>query len=176
MSSQDTLIAIRKAQPGDEAEIANVHTHGWMQAYKGLLPDTTLSHLPLRFKRRLHWWRSIVSGKGPITAFVAEHKEYGVVGLCALEAARDKEFTGQGEITAIYSLEQFHGQGVGKRLMLAAFDELRKQGFRNAYCWVLEGNSAAEFYRKIGGQLRPDRKSLEFDGQSFFEKCFGWEL
>ncbi len=113
-------VLVRKGQPGDEAEITSVHTHAWQQSYKGIVPDQFLEERPLSFRDRLNWWSAVVEGKDPNTVFVAESAQHGIVGFCAVGPSRDEEFKGQGEIGAIYCLNEYKGKGVGAHSFVQA--------------------------------------------------------
>jgi uncharacterized protein (DUF952 family)/predicted N-acetyltransferase YhbS len=166
---EDALI--RKAYPGDEAEIANVHVHAWQQSYRGLVPDEVLRVLPRDFARRRRWWKAASAESLPARVFVAESARFGVIGFCAVEPARDKTFEGYGEITAIYCLEEFKDKGIGAALFRAGRESLRSMGFDRHYLWVLEGNPTVEFYGRMGGQKTPHQKTIEL-GQPLVELAF----
>jgi hypothetical protein len=39
------VLSVRRAGPGDEAEVAGVHVRSWQAGYRGLLPDRYLDAL-----------------------------------------------------------------------------------------------------------------------------------
>lgn len=72
------------------------------------------------------------------------------VGNTAFCKACMEAYEGQGEIISIYFLPEYMGKGYGKKLMDAALFELKKQGFSQAYLWVLEDNAnARHFFGKV---------------------------
>jgi uncharacterized protein (DUF952 family)/GNAT superfamily N-acetyltransferase len=164
---------VRIGAPGDEAEIANVHTHAWLQTYRGLVPDAFLDERPLTFRQRLNWWRKVVSGKDAATVFVAESAKHGIVAFCAVQSARDKEFAGYGEIGAIYALREYKGKGLGAALFLEGRAFLAGRGMARTYLWVLEGNPTVGFYEKMGGRLLPATKFVDF-GKPLKELAYEW--
>lgn len=168
----DTLI--RRGCPGDEAELASVHTHSWQQSYKGLLPDAVLAERPLGFRARLTWWKEVVAGATATTVFVAESAKHGLVGFCAVEPARDEDFKGYGEISAIYCLNEYKGKGIGAELFRRGCDSLRSQGFSSFYLWVLKGNPTIEFYKRMGGVVLSLSKPLEL-GAPLTEIAVEWK-
>ena len=51
----------------------------------------------------------------------------------------------------IYVLPDYMGKGYGRRLMDAVMSELKKQGYKEVFLWVLEDNSRARrFYESLG--------------------------
>ena len=53
------LITIRRAIPGDAADIAAVHDAAWREAYRGVIPGGELERLIAR--RGPDWWRRAVA-------------------------------------------------------------------------------------------------------------------
>ena len=92
-----------------------------------------------------------------------------VVGLVLATPSHDADATPEvGEIGAIHVEPGRHGQGIGRRLLAAAVDDLRAAGFRRATLWVIRENTEARrFYESNGWQ--PDGASKrgpmgEFEG------------
>lgn len=168
----DTLV--RPGRPGDEAEIASVHTHAWLQSYEGLIPHEFLRQRPLSFRQRMNWWRVVVRGQDTATVFVAESAKHGIVGFCAVQAAREPEFEGMGEIGAIYCLQEYKGKGVGAALFRHGRRRLAENGLQRCYLWVLEGNPTIRFYEKMGGRLVPGKEKLVEFGKKLRELAYEW--
>lgn len=168
-------ILIRRALPGDEAEIANVHVHSWQQSYVGLVPENVLAAQPKSFARRMRRWRFALSPGAPGAVFVAETPSNGVVGFCSVEPARDSEFAGCGEITAIYLLNSHKREGVGAELFRAGQDWLAHAGFRRQYLWVLRDNPTIRFYLKMGGQKCGQSREVQI-GKKLATTAFAFEV
>jgi uncharacterized protein (DUF952 family)/L-amino acid N-acyltransferase YncA len=169
----DTLI--RPGQPGDESELASVHTHGWQQSYKGIIPEEFLNSRPLSYRARLLWWKSVVDGKTPTTVFVAESAQHGIVGFNAVEPSRDKAFPEYGEVVAIYCLNEYKKKGIGAALFQVGLECLRQKGFKDSFCWVLKENPTVEFYRRMGGEGVDKEKTVEL-GKPLVEIAYKWRL
>lgn len=169
----DTLV--RFGHPGDEAEITSCHTHGWQQSYRGIVPDSVLDARPLSFRARLSGWREVVRAKNANRVYVAESAQHGIVGFCAVGPANDESMSGQGEIGAIYCLNEYKGKGVGKALFRLGLENLKTKGFSRAYLWVLKDNPTTQFYRHMGGEPLGMEKSIEL-GAPLVEVAYGWSL
>jgi uncharacterized protein (DUF952 family)/ribosomal protein S18 acetylase RimI-like enzyme len=165
---------IRLGRPDDEAEIASVNIHAWQQSYLGIVPESLLAARPLSFYSHLSWWRSVVEGKTAATVFVAESAQNGIVGFCAVQPARDKEFKGYGEIAAIYCLNEFKNKGIGAALFRMGQTHLTGQGLRDLYLWVLKENPTSEFYERMGGRKANREKTLVL-GKPLVEVVFEWK-
>lgn len=166
---------IRPGHLGDEAELANVHIHSWQQSYKGLIPESYLKAMPLSFRSRLIWWKSVVEKTTPIDVFVAESAQHGIIGFNAVEPSRDKDFLDHGEIAAIYCLNEYKRKGIGAALFKAGQNYLKSKGYKNSYLWVLKDNPTIEFYNRMGGERLDKEKTVEL-GKSLIEVAFRWAL
>jgi ribosomal protein S18 acetylase RimI-like enzyme len=171
-------VIIRAANVEDAAEIANVHINAWREAYKGIFPQDYLDDLPLSFKRRMKMWEKIITTKKSSTnVFVAESKASGVVGFCSVEAGQEKGFLNFGEIKAIYLLEKFQKQGIGKKLLQSSLSFLKSNKFEQAFCWVVENNPTRKFYERNGGELIPHINKVDEDlGTKIIELAYQWKL
>lgn len=167
------MIRYRRAKPADAAEMANVHISSWRETYADFWPTTTIEELPLRFKNRVELWQTVTALSDQDT-FVADHADYGVVGIMNGGPARDSEFNGQCEVYCLYLLQAFHGQGIGYRLLADFFSASRERGFRSSYAWVLDQNPAIAFYERTGAILSNHDKKEEFGGVTVRELRVAW--
>lgn len=169
---QKSSVLIRPAKPKDAAEIANVHVHSWREAYRGLLPQTYLDELPTTFKRRVELWKRLTV-EDTQAVFVAD-APCGIVGFACFGQSRDKALVDHGELSAIYLLEKFQGQGLGAALLQLGMDKLQSWEFTKAYCWVLDSNPTIRFYEKSGAVFNGMEKTEEIGGQTVTELAYVW--
>ena len=171
-------ITVRGALPDDACEIANVHLNSWREAYKGLLPQDYLDQLPLTFRRRFRFWKSVIANsETKERTFAAESEKAGIVGFIAVTPERDEEFKTWGEIGAVYLFQSYQKKGIGLQLIEEAFRYLRAEGFQKAYCWVLENNPTCGFYERAGGyRLENQVKPTEIGGKKVREFAYSWDL
>jgi GNAT superfamily N-acetyltransferase len=167
-------IIIRKAKREDAAEIANVHTNSWREAYIGLIPQDYLNDRPLHFKNRYELWKRLTIDETQ-TTFVAQSKDHGVVGFVSGATARDKDLSNYTEVYCLYLLKKYHGKKIGLHLLKSFFEEQLKRGFKKNYLWVLANNPTISFYEKVGGKFSGKTKSDEIAGSKVTELCYVWE-
>ena len=168
----DDDVFVRAALKEDADEIARIFVESWRESYAGLLPSHALVRLS-EPRQRLLWTREIAH-RGPHEGvIVAEHDYYGVVGFCSFGPARDRAVGCDGEVYTLYVDPNHVGQGVGHRLMRAAFARLYADGFRSAVIWALKGNPARYFYEGQGGRLIAERPGAVV-GKAVREVAFGW--
>lgn len=167
-------ITIRKATLADAAEIANVHTNSWREAYPDIIDQDYLNDRPLHFKERYELWNKLLISPTQII-YVAESDKYGIIGFSNAGSSRDQRLENFGEIYAIYLFKKAHGLGVGYKLLQSCFSELKLRGFNKAYLWVLENNPTIKFYEKTGAVKLDYILDVTIGTQSVRELCYGWD-
>ena len=156
----ETVISIRTARLGDEAQIAEVHDAAWRDAYQGVIPGRELERMIQR--RGPAWWRQAIRGGTRLMVLdfsdkVAGYASYGRNRMPALAYA--------GEIFELYLAPEYQGAGLGRRMFKAARDDLAAHGYGSFVVWALAGNERGlEFYRRLGGVVvrrAPERFGVE---------------
>lgn len=163
---------IRRAHVADAPAIAKVHVDGWRSTYRGLVPDDFLASLS--YAQREQLWRRILSESEPDTCvYVAEDQSGTVVGFASggRECRGDPTYTG--ELYAIYLLEAYQGQGIGRQLTMAVVNRLIEAGMASLLIWVLAENPARGFYEALGGQP-VYHKTVTIGGAQLREVGYGW--
>ncbi|KOO44263.1 GNAT family N-acetyltransferase [Priestia koreensis] len=161
---------IRRAVPEDAASIARVHVDSWRTTYKGIVSEDYLNKLSYR-KRQEMWEGAIPKGH----VFVAESPDGRVVGF----ASGGKERTGKfplydGEMYALYILEDYQGSGTGKKLVYQLAGDLKKAGLHAMLTLVVENNRARYFYEALGGE-KIGSDEVEIGRNSMVELSYGWK-
>ena len=96
--------------------------------------------------------------------FIEDGKFIGTSSFCK---SRFDKWPDSGEIVSIYFLPEYFGKGYGKRLIEAVIDELRKDGYKEIFLWVLEDNKRArKFYEKCGFEKTEDYLDDIIDGKA----------
>jgi GNAT superfamily N-acetyltransferase len=166
---------IRPAVPDDAATIARVHVASWRSTYRGLLPEDVLANLSV--ERREEMWRqqTETAEQDPRRGFVlvAEDDAERIVGFASAGPDREAASAFDGELYAIYLLEAHQGRGIGRALVDRVVDRFRRQGIRSMRTWVLEGNPAEAFYRRLGGR-RTGTQTLTIGNADYLEVAYGW--
>ncbi len=164
---------IRRARIEDAAEIAAVHVETWRTAYAGMLPDKFLLNLSAK-SHEGRWWRHVLAGTaGGHSVYVAEGSDAGVVGFCSGGAMRGNSFDCDAEIYALYLLDGFQGQGIGKSLFLELVAQLKNTGGKSLLVWVLAENPSRFFYSALGGLIGVTRNG-SVGGKKIREVGYCW--
>jgi ribosomal protein S18 acetylase RimI-like enzyme len=166
-------VHIRPADVADAKEIAEVQVAAWRETYPGLLPQSMLDNLSV--PRSAHGWSRQLAE--PATTVLLAETEAGVIGFgsrCPQRSGALLLERFDGEVSSLYVLKAWQGQGHGGRLLSALFDHLRADGFESASLWVLSGNAPARgFYERMGGAVIAERKDRSL-GRLLSETAYGW--
>lgn len=145
----------------ERAGRAFVHYTAWREAYAGILDSRILdSHTLARCQE--------VAEKYPENTLVLTDRDK-VVGFARYEPeARDfVTVPDAAEVSALYVLEAYQGQGLGRMLMDACLDRLERP---RVALYVLEGNEKAiGFYKHMGFRMTGNRMAVEMDGGEMAE-------
>jgi len=151
MKKDDNLIInYRKAQIEDTKSIVEINLNMWRTTYKDLISSKTIEARFLTYNKRIE--KTIDQINTNNTYIVAEIDNH-IIGFIQYIQSKNKDFEDYGEIQALYILDEYHRNGIGKTLFNLALIELKKLGFQRIIIDCLVGNSANEFYRKMGTRI-----------------------
>jgi len=164
------LLDIRRARPGDGAQIANAHDAAWRQAYCGIIPHRSLDRMVRR--RGEEWWERAISRS---TVILVAELEDTIAGYATLGINRVRSLAPDGEIYEIYLRPEYQGVGLGSGLFLGARKELKRRRLNGAAVWVLADNEPAiRFYKNAGGKAIAEGFE-QFDGKKLLKIAYGWD-
>jgi len=164
-------VRIRRALPSDAPEIARVHVESWRSTYVGIVPDDYLTSLDRSERERV--WSRLIADETQIT-YLVENSRDGIVGFLSGGPARIDDIPYVGELYAIYLLEQYQRQGIGRRLVGELCAWLLSRDLTSMYVWVLEENPSRRFYESLGG-IEFRRQTLTIGGLELAEVAYGWD-
>lgn len=147
-------VKIRKATLDDVKDISNIYALSWKSAYKGIVPQKYLDELKCDF-----WISSFQNwiNNNILTAQLIYENDV-LIGCIAYGNARDDKFANWGEIVSIYLLPEYFRKGYGQKLLKAALIDMKANGYKNCYLWVLKENSNARYFYESNGFICNDDK------------------
>ncbi len=137
MSAPTADVSVRVAWASDAGAIAAVQVNAWQQAYTGLLPVDLLSSLPAA--EMAEQWKLSIERPGEARQRVLVALERAAVrGFAAIAPATDDDASPatDAELVEFVVDPSASGAGHGSRLLHAAVDTMRSDGFRRATLWV----------------------------------------
>lgn len=143
-------VIFRKATVEDAQSIVEINLQMWRTTYRNLVSSKTIEARFLTLYKRVE--KTIDQINTNNTYIVAEIDNH-VVGFIQYIKSKNKKFEDYGEIQALYILDEYHRNGIGKALFNLALIELKKLGYKRIIIDCLVGNSANEFYRKMGTEV-----------------------
>ena len=166
-------VVIRRAKPEDAAAIARVHVESWRSTYAGLLPERLLLKLS-NAQHESRWWRHVLGHfRRSHFVYVAEDPRDGVVGFISGGAARDRELDYDGEVYALYLLDEYHDAGIGAALFQRLSARMLRECGPGMVVWVLSANPSRYFYERLGGKRIATRRD-RMGGAEVEETAYGW--
>jgi ribosomal protein S18 acetylase RimI-like enzyme len=141
---------IRKAKLDDATGIAKVHVDSWRTTYKGIIPDDFLNNLS--YEQRTELWKGNIT-KEDNYVVVAENNEGQIVGFADAWKRENNVLKSSSDLTSIYLLKEYQGQGIGKKLLKELFEHFKQLGNGKIFVEVLEENKTRYFYEYYGAKL-----------------------
>lgn len=164
------MVDVRWARVEDARGIAAVHVDAWRQAYTGLVDQQVLDGLDVGTRTTMwtSWITRSHAGLAPEGYTHPAHRLLvaadgdRILGWAGFGAGRDADSARLGELAGLYAHPSAWSRGVGHALLTRAEDELRAEGWPDAYLWVLRGNARAiDFYERHGWHADGGEKTGE---------------
>jgi GNAT superfamily N-acetyltransferase len=154
--------SVRPASPDDAPAVAAVQAAAWKETFSGTLPPAVLDLL--RGPQAVEQWR-LAAAEPPSRRHHVLVAETGsdVVGFAAMGPAADPDTNAEtdAELVAIGVLPDHSGEGHGSRLVNAAVDHLRRDGFATARVWVTGSDPLRPFLESAGWAADGAHRSLD---------------
>jgi len=106
---------------------------------------------------------------------VAENRQGEIVGFVSGGPNRFPDLSdAEAEIFAIYLLQEYQRQGIGKQLLKPLVEEFRRVNWNSVMVLVLEDNPAKMFYERIGA-TKIGTTEVEIEGKKLKEAIYVWK-
>jgi GNAT superfamily N-acetyltransferase len=150
-----------------------VHVDSWRTTYQGIVPSDFLARLS--YTKREQLWHTILSRSTPnVFVYVAADASGNIVGFASGGPERSGKTTYIAELYAVYLLQAYQGQGIGRRLMATVVKRLIEAGMTSLLLWVLADNPSRRSYETLGGQPVYE-KAVTIGGVPLLEVGYGWQ-
>ncbi|MEG3894925.1 MULTISPECIES: GNAT family N-acetyltransferase [unclassified Microcoleus] len=164
---------VREAKIADARAIARVNVDTWRTAYRKIVPADYLAQLSYE-KRESNWREILVNAeKSEDFVCVAENELGQIVGFAAGGYERTNKYIHKGELFALYILQEYQHQGIGRKLVVTVAAKLAQLNLNSMLVWVLRDNSACRFYEILGGK-KVDEQQTNRAGVLLKEIAYGW--
>lgn len=163
---------VRQAQKEDARAIAKVHVDSWRTTYAAILSNSFLASLSYE-EREQTWGNALSLTTNQSFIYVAETSEHEIIGFACAGPEREANSTYTGEIYALYLLQSYQRQGIGRILFKDSVKELKQRGITSLLIWVLAENPSRAFYQALGG-IYLQEKIITIGEQQLIEVAYGW--
>jgi GNAT superfamily N-acetyltransferase len=165
---------VRPARPDEAAAIARIQLSTWRTAYRTMLPQSILDGLDETWIAS-QWRDAITDPPSPahrVLIAIEQADENHLVGFCASGPADEHALApeekplpdGTAAITDLLVEPRWGRRGHGSRLLAAAVDLWRGDGFMTAIAWAYErDNATRKFLTSAGWALDGASRSLDVD-------------
>jgi GNAT superfamily N-acetyltransferase len=170
-------VHVRPARPEDAAEIARIQLSTWRTAYARVVPARVLEGVGDEFALA-QWRAAIATPPTPQHRVLVAQEQQWTAGFAAIGPADDDDLVGEPAgakattfaITTLLVEPRWGRRGHGSRLLAAAVDLARADGFTVGIAWVLEADEASlSFYRSAGWEPDGTGRALDMDGTAVHE-------
>lgn len=173
---------IRLATLADAPGMAQVMVDTWFAAHRGQVPDEQWQrrHEDWSYADSERSWCSLLAeiADGSNTqdcVYVAVREEGEVIGVAVGCPAELDLRPNAAEVSSLYVLPDYQGQGLGRRLVQAVAAHQARLGRQALMISVLTTNAPARrFYEALGGQVIGTRETKDY-GFPEPQVVYGWE-
>jgi L-amino acid N-acyltransferase YncA len=133
-----TGVEVRPADDSDVEAIAAIYVNAARAGWAHIFDEPSLKAMEPPVDRL----RAEFVSTDPHRKVLVAESEGRVIAFTVLRASQDEDADGiqVGELDQFYSDPAVWGQGAGRKLLAAAFENLRESGFTEATLWVAEEN------------------------------------
>ena len=154
--SLDSIVC-RDAVPDDIPALAELHVETWNRTYR-------TSHGPTIATRSAQWRRVFSRANPREFVIVLEDPSRRLIGF-SFGTSSFGEF--EGVISKIYLRWEYHGLGLGRRLMQETARRFLERGIESCVLFAERSNPTIGFYDRMGGERLLDERGL-------FTGAYGW--
>jgi GNAT superfamily N-acetyltransferase len=153
-------VTIRPATRDDALAIAEIHVASWQYAYRGILPDDYLDALSP--EQRLPMWTRLLASTQPGVHIAVADSDEGVLGFYSAGPSDEGHPTNTWKLFSIFMDPTAMGQGLGRRLLADAEQQMRANGAISGVLRVMTANAGTRrFYEHCGWRPEPRSGRME---------------
>ncbi|HLY28598.1 MAG TPA: GNAT family N-acetyltransferase [Aggregatilineales bacterium] len=175
MTGEMVEVMLREGNCLDAHDIAVVHVASWQTTYRNIMPATFLDQLAVEPRER--YWASLLCSDprfDPLHIMIVAEEQGRVVGFATGGPERSGKYPYLGELYALYLLEAYQRQGIGRQLVTQVAQRLAQRDMKSMLVWVLTENPSREFYAHLGGEP-VGSQLVTIGGESYEEIGYGWK-
>ncbi len=158
---------IRDAQPADMFQVVLIKNIAWTYAYKDIMSAVFLLNRTSAtvMQSTITKWRNAMAQKTTDDKpfLVAETDDGIIVGFVFGGEKTLSALSTDKELHALYVHPAMHGLGIGKALLYAFAERMKRLGAKTFSVGCLSANKSLSFYKKMGGTVLFEIKNTHFE-------------
>lgn len=137
-------IEIRKANQLDYKDIANIDVKSAIETYKGIMPNDYLYGRLENIENIENKVEERLKNNFNYIVLLVEDK---IVGYSLYLESNDIIY-----LDSLYLLKEYHGMGLGKKLLLSTISDIVSKGYNSMYLYCAKENKSCNFYEVMGAK------------------------
>nr|WP_255437613.1 GNAT family N-acetyltransferase [Thalassobacillus sp. CUG 92003] len=129
----------------------------------------------MTLENRIALWGAVL--KQPLNgqiALVMETEDNHIIGFISGGKERTKNYAYDGEIYAIYLLDEYQRKGLGSQLLAAFTEAMVNADYQSMLVWVLTYNPSGQFYIQHGAK-QVEAEQVTIGEGTYEETAYGWK-
>lgn len=171
MDVPGAAIRVRGAELSDVPQLAAIQRESALTAFAHIFPPSVAK--PQQTELELEWHAWVDSPAHHV--LIAESFGEPVAGV-AFGGDEDLAPPEHGLLAKLYVRPGFSGHGIGSFLYESAVDQMRLDGWRRLWLWVLEGNAVARGMYERRGWVARDERRTDWPGSGVYEMGYSLDL
>lgn len=147
---------IRKAKTNDAERITRIHLNSWRTTYNKVFPEEVFDKQESEYSIRVQKIKEAITNN--TSNYIVLEEDNIIKAFICYGFARGDKYKNFKEIYSIYIEKENQNKGYGSKLINYCFDLFKKEEYNNVIIRCLKGNTAEEFYHKIGGTVIDSEK------------------
>jgi len=166
------MITIRKAELKDAHILGHIQVTSWRSAFRNIVPGEYLDRMVSEENQAADWKEILADPEQVVFCAETDGK---TVGYAWAHREDDESIEWDSELISMHLLPEYKRQGIGRRLFAAVAGQLKYQGCKSVYLWVLQENHPSRrFYEALNGELT-GKHQIELGGRQLIEVAYGWK-
>ena len=157
--------AVREAQPGEGARLAEVYLSSGRASWARHLSPVGLAGVTSPAEE----WERWISEPDLIILVAERRGQVAALAVLCRSTDQDSDPARVALLDRLYTEPASWRRGLGRGLLDAAMVELRERGFREVTLWTAEWNTSRGFYEALGWALDGATRERAFAGRTFTE-------
>lgn len=142
---------IREAKANDAERITRIHLNSWRTTYNKVFPEEVFDKQESEYSIRVQKIKEAIINN--TSNYIVLEENNIIKAFICYGSARGDKYKNFKEIYSIYIEKENQNKGYGSKFINYCFDLFKKEGYNNVIIRCLKGNTAEEFYHKMGGTI-----------------------